>query len=127
MQTTNTSTNVFLSIVKGAGLALAFSFLSAVVFASILRVSALPDSVIYPTNQTLKAVSIALGVLVFVRGEKGWAQGMAISALFTALSYLLFAAIGNDFSLSYIIFAELFLSLVVGGLCGIIAVNLRNR
>lgn len=126
MQST-TNTNLFISIFKSAGLSVAVSFLFAVIFASVLRVTALPDSVIYPVNQTLKVISIAAGVLAFVRGEKGWLQGMAVGALFTALSYLLFAAIGNDFSLSYLIFAELFVGLASGGLCGMIAVNLRRE
>ena len=124
MQTT--TTNVFISILKAAGLALVFSFLAAVGFAGILRTTALPDSVIYPVNQTLKVVSIALGVFAFVRGEKGWLQGILVSFLFTAFSYLLFSAIGNDFSLSYLLFAELALTLVAGALSGIIAVNVKS-
>ncbi|MBO4939555.1 MAG: TIGR04086 family membrane protein [Clostridia bacterium] len=125
MQTT--TTNIFISILKAAGLSLAFSFLAAVVFAGILRATALPDSVIYPVNQTLKVLSIAIGVLAFVRGEKGWLQGMAASLLFTAFSYLLFSAVGNDFSLSYLLFAELALTLIAGGLCGVIAVNVKSQ
>lgn len=121
-----TTTNTFVSIFKAAGLALAFSFLTVVAFAGILRVTALPDSVIYPVTQTLKGLSIALGVLAFVRGEKGWLQGMAASLLFTALSYLVFAAVGNDFSMSYLLFVELAFTLITGGLCGVIAVNMRS-
>ena len=120
-----TTTNNFISILKSAGLALAFSFLAAVIFAGILRVTPLPDSVIYPVNQTLKVVSIAIGTLAFVRGEKGWLKGMASALLFTAFSYLLFSAVGNDFSLSYLLFAELALTLAAGGLCGVIAVNVK--
>jgi putative membrane protein (TIGR04086 family) len=120
-----TTTNNFISILKSAGLALAFSFLAAVIFAGILRVTPLPDSVIYPVNQTLKVISIAIGTLAFVRGEKGWLKGMASALLFTAFSYLLFSAVGNDFSLSYLLFAELALTLAAGGLCGVIAVNVK--
>ena len=118
--------NIFFTIIKGVLLSVAVSFLFAITFAAVLRAAALPDSVIYPVNQTLKALAIAIGALVFVRGEKGWLQGAAIGLLTTALSYLAFSAIGGDFSLSWLIFVELFLALLIGAVGGIVAVNLRS-
>ena len=114
------------NIIKGVALALAFSLLASIVLASILQFSPLPDKVIYPINQTVKVVAIMLGALVFVREEKGFLQGVAIGALFTALSYLSFSALGGDFSLSWLIFAELALALFVGAVSGAIAVNIRR-
>ncbi len=121
-----TTGNVFFRIIKGVGLALAISFLSAIVLANVLTFTSLPDKVIYPVNQTVKVLAIAISALVFVRGEKGLLQGVAIGALFTALSYLAFSALGGDFSLSWLIFAELALAVLCGGVCGAVAVNLRR-
>ncbi|MBQ7830906.1 MAG: TIGR04086 family membrane protein [Clostridia bacterium] len=118
--------NVFFTIIKGVLLSLAISFLLAVSFAAILRATVLPDSVIYPVNQTLKALAIAVGALTFVRGARGWLQGGAIGLLTTALSYLAFSAIGGDFSLSWLILVELIIALSVGTLSGIVAVNFRG-
>lgn len=126
MQNESTAGSVIFRIIKGVGLALAFSFLAAVVLANVLQFSPLPDKVIYPVNQTVKVLAVILGALVFVRGEKGLVQGVAIGALFTALSYLTFSALGGDFSLSWTIFAELALSLFAGAVSGAIAVNLRK-
>ena len=123
---TDVKTNGIFQILKGTGLALALSFLGVIILASILRLTPLSDSVIYPVNQTVKVISVALGALLFIRGEKGFAKGGAIGALFTALSYLSFSAIGGDFSLSWLIFAELALVVFAGMLCGAIAVNLRR-
>ena len=119
--------NGFFQIIKGVALALAFSVLSAVVLASILQTTSLPDKVIYPVNQTLKAVCITVGALACVRGEKGFIKGGAIALLFTALSYLAFSAIGGDYSLSWMIAVEVFISLMTGVLSGSIAVNLRRN
>ena len=127
MQNETTTGGAIFRIIKGVGLALAFSFLASVVFASILQFSPLPDKVIYPINQTVKVVAIVLGALVCVRGEKGLLQGLAIGGLFTALSYLAFSALGGDFSLSWLIFAELALALFVGAISGAIAVNLKRE
>lgn len=114
-------------IIKGTGLALVLSLVTALLFAVLLRCTYIPDSLIYPVNQTLKAICIIVGALVCVRGEKGFIKGGAIALLFTALSYLAFSAIGGDFSLSWMIVVEVFLALMTGVLSGSIAVNLRRN
>ena len=118
--------NGFFSIVKATGFALAFSLLSAVIFAVILQTTSLSERVIYPINQTIKGISIALGVLFLVRGEKGWLKGVAVGLLFTALSYLAFSAIGGDFSLGWLILLEVLIAALVGAISGSLAVNLRR-
>ncbi|MBQ3220411.1 MAG: TIGR04086 family membrane protein [Clostridia bacterium] len=125
MQDKSTVGNGLFQVIKGAGLALAFSFLAAVVFANILRFTPLPDSVIYPVNQTVKIIAVCLGTLVFVRGEKGFIKGGGIALVFTALSYLAFSSLGGDFSLSWLIFAELGVALFAGVVSGAVAVNMR--
>ena len=113
-------------IVKAVLLSLAVSLLASVVFAVILRAASWGEGVIYPVNQIVKVVSIALGALVFVRGEKGWLKGGAVGLLFTALSYLAFSALGGDFSLSWLIFVEVGVAFLAGALSGILAVNLKK-
>ena len=127
MQNQSTVGNGFFQVLKGAGFALVFSLLASVVFANVLRFTPLPDSVIYPVNQTVKSVAVCLGTLLFVRGEKGFFKGGGVSLLFTALSYLAFSAFGGDFSLSWLIFAELAVALLTGTVSGAVAVNLRRN
>ena len=125
MQNENSFDGVF-SIVKGALFSVAFSLLFAIVFAVILRAGSITDTVIYPINQAVKVVAVAIGTLLFVRGEKGWIKGGVIGLIFTALSYLAFSAIGGDFSLSWLIVVELAVGFFSGALSGIIAVNLKR-
>ena len=114
--------NGFFSVFKGAGVALALS-LAAV---AILACFPLSSAIVYPIAQTVKVLSVALGTLVFVRGEKGWLKGSGIGLVFTALSYLAFSAIGGDFSLSWLIFLEVLLAALSGALSGAIAVNIKR-
>ena len=114
------------TIIKAAGLALAVSLFGAVFFAVILRIGDIQEKMIYPINQTLKGVAIVLGTLLCVRGEKGWLKGGGAGLLFTALSYLAFSALGGDFSLSWLIFAEIIFAFVLGGIGGMLAVNLKK-
>ena len=113
-------------VVKGVGLAVAISLLGAIIFAVILRNCSLSDKVIYPVNQTMKSVALAVGVLLVTKGEKGWLKGGTIGALYTMVSYLSFSAIGGSFSLSWLIVAELVLAVVTGSVSGIIAVNVKR-
>ena len=114
------------SIIKGVACAVAVSLLGAIVFAVLLRGGLLSDKVLYPINQALKSVALIVGVLLFIRGEKGLLKGAVVGVLFTAVSYLAFSAIGSDFSVSWLIFAELALAVLVGGISGILAVNLKR-
>ena len=120
------SFNEGFSIVKGVACAVAVSLLGAIVFAVLLRGGFLSDRVIYPINQALKSLSLIVGVLLFIRGEKGLVKGVVVGLLFTAVSYLAFSAVGNDFSLSWLIFVELAVAVLVGGISGILAVNLTR-
>ena len=114
-------------MVKATALSLGIAFLAIVVFSGVLQHSTLSDSWIYPVNQTVKLVAIAIGTLVFVRGEKGFWKGGVIALAFTALSYLTFSALGGDFSLGWVVLVELLLSLLTGVICGAIAVNRKRN
>ena len=118
--------NVFFQIAKGVGLALSFSLLAVIIFASVKTATAVPDKWVRPVNQTIKVLSVALGAFFCVRGEKGWLQGLGVGALFTALSFLTFSALGGAFSISWLIFAELGLAMLTGGVFGALAVNIKR-
>lgn len=125
MNETTYGNGVF-TIVKAVLLSLAVSLLAAVVFAVILQAAPMAQRTIYTVNQVLKAVALAVGVLAFIRGEKGWLKGGVSGLLFTGLSYLAFSAIGGDFSLSWLIFAELAIAFLVGAISGSLAVNMKK-
>lgn len=127
MQEESTYGNGFFTVVKGLLCALVVALLATVIFATVLQAAPLPDSVIYPVNQIIKGVAIALGSVLFVRGEKGWLRGGAVGLLFTALSYLGFSALGGDFSMSWLILLELAIALITGALGGALGVNLQQR
>ena len=124
--TDSTFLSVAFQIVKAALAAVAACVVGAFVFALVLRFSAIPDRAILPVNETLKAAAICLGAMLFIKGDKGLLKG-ALTGVFTvALSYLAFSALGGDFSLSWLIFAELFFGAVVGGASGVAAVNFKS-
>lgn len=118
--------NGLFSVIKAVCLALGISFLSVLIFASVLRCTHVSDKAIYPINQTIKVISIFLGGLFFINGDKGWLKGLGVGALFTAVSYLTFSALGGGFALSGLAVAELALGIIAGILSGIVAVNSKR-
>ena len=118
--------NGFFAVIKAVLLSLGISLLAAVIFAVILQGGYMNEGGVYAITQTIKGISIAIGTLVFVRGEKGWLKGGGVGLLYTALSYLAFSALGGDFSRSWLIFVEVGVALLTGALSGILAVNLKK-
>jgi putative membrane protein (TIGR04086 family) len=116
----------FLQIFKAVLIALACSVGFTLLLAFVLRVANLTDGIILPANVCIKAVSLLLGCFCALRGEKGWLRGGIAGVLFIALSGLLFAFIGGDFSFSWLIIAEVAFGVIVGALAGIFAVNIKG-
>lgn len=113
-------------IVKGTGIAVLFALVATVLFSFILRLPPLPDSVIMPVDQCIKALAVLFGCLFSLRGEKGWLKGLAVGMLTVALTGFVFSAVARDFSFSLLLLAEFAFGAVAGLLSGIVAVNLRS-
>ena len=114
-------------ILKSVGIALIFSLICVAALGSALRFFGVSDKIVYPINQAVKVFSIVLGCLAGLREEKGFIKGVGVGLMFTALSYLAFSALGGDFSLSWLIFAEIAIGAVAGAIGGALAVNLRRN
>lgn len=113
-------------IVKGTGIAVLFALVATVLFSFILRLTPVPDSVIMPVDQCIKAFAVLFGCLFSLRGEKGWLKGLAVGMLTVALTGFVFSAVARDFSFSLLLLAEFAFGAVAGLLSGIVAVNIRS-
>ena len=113
-------------IVKGTGIAVLFALVATVLFSFILRLTPVPDSVIMPVDQCIKALAVLFGCLFSLRGEKGWLKGLAVGMLTVALTSSVLSADTREFSLSLLLLAEFAFGAVAGLLSGIVAVNLRS-
>ena len=113
-------------IVKGTGIAVLFALVATVLFSFILRLTPVPDSVIMPVDQCIKALAVLFGCLFSLRGEKGWLKGLAVGMLTVALTGFVFSAVARDFSFSLLLLAEFAFGAVAGLLSGIVGVNLRS-
>ena len=122
---TETGLNFFQTL-KAAIIAVACALVLTVTFAVVLKFSSLPDKIILPVNLCIKAISVLVGCLCALRGEKGWLRGGIAGLIFTFLSGLLFSFVGGGASFSWLLIVEVLFGFVAGALAGIFAVNIKG-
>ena len=120
--------NFILDILKGTIYAIAISLVLILVFALLIRFLNIPDSFIMPANQAIKIISIFLGCFWALRGtDKGFIKGCIIGMVYSILSYLIFSILCGNFKFGFTTFSDILFSLVLGGICGILCVNIKTR
>lgn len=120
--------SVFSNILKGALIALVVSLLLVLLFAFVLRFIPISDSLISPINQVIKGVSILIGAIFGLKKSKemGLISGLIIGFLYTVLAFVTFAVLSGNFAFSAAVLNDLLFASIIGGISGIIAVNLKK-
>ena len=112
-------------VVKGVVLSVAITFALTFLFALILQLFNLGDGAIRPVNTILKVVAVFLGCFLSVRAEKGLLKGAIVGGISLLLTCFALGAIGGHFPSLF--FLELLFGVIVGGISGIITVNVKKR
>ena len=117
------------STIKGSLSALSFSLILVLIFAFMLRFFAISDGLITIIIEIIKGASILGGTIIAMKKckEMGFLTGLAIGIAFTALSFTLFSILDSfTFEFSRTLLKDLLFGSLIGGISGIIAVNLRG-
>ncbi len=117
--------NIF-QIVKATAASIIFSLLFVLVFTLLVRLFSIPSSAVKPVNQVFKIISIAVGGLIFIRGDKGLIKGAVFGVFAVTLTFLLFGLISGSLSFSWKFAVEILIGAVAGAVTGIIAVNIKK-
>lgn len=119
--------NFIVQVIKSALASLLFSLVFVLVFTLIIQLARLSVGVIKPVNQVFKIISVAVGCLIFIKGERGLFKGAASGLLSTVAAYLLFSAIGDSFSFGWTTVTEFLLGAVAGAISGLISARCRQN
>ena len=114
-------------IVRGVVTALLTTLVSVLVFAFILSVTNLSDGVIKPINQIIKVVSVFLGCFLSVREDKGFVKGGLIGLISAILTLLIFSLLAGGVNSWGSAIIDLVCGFIMGGLSGVISVNLPRK
>lgn len=118
--------DIVFQIIKAWVAAVVFALIFVLVFTLVLQLFSVGAEVIKPVNQVFKVICLALGCIIFLRGEKGLIKGAIAGILYIVTTYLIFGAIGGGFAFGWLQLAELAIGIFAGGVSGIIAVNIKK-
>lgn len=116
------------SIIKGSFVAVSCSLLLILIFAFLLKFTNIPESIITPINQVIKGISVFSGVFLGISNtrRRGLVIGFLIGLVYSLIAFFVFALLAGYFVLDLTFLTDMCFSSVVGGICGIICVNLKK-
>ena len=117
-----------LTLAKSVFWALSVSLLCILIFAFVVKFTALPESAIMPINQVIKFLSIFIGCWVASKKIKsnGWLWGLVIGAVYTLLAFIVFSILDGEFRFTLSLLNDFVFGAIAGLISGIIAFNLRK-
>ena len=114
------------SIIKGVATATIVTLIGILIFAGVVKLASLSQMVIKSVNQFIKILSMFLGCFFCISGKNGLIKGIVIGVMSMIVIYVLFTLIGGQVSFGKEFFIDVIFGLIVGGVSGIIAVNVKK-
>lgn len=117
----------FAQVLKAVAAAFIFTLALILIFALILKSANMSSLAVKTVNQFIKAISLFAGCFLFLKEGKGLIKGALVGVLWAALVYASFALFGKGEFTALAIVADFIFAMVIGGLSGVIAVNMRSK
>lgn len=120
---------VWINVLKGTLVALAVSLVGILIFAFFIKYVAVPTSAIKPINQVIKGLSLLIGTFVALKksSQMGLINGILIGLSYTILAFVVFSILDGNFTFSKTLVNDLLFGGIIGGICGVIAVNFKKK
>jgi putative membrane protein (TIGR04086 family) len=122
----NREENIFLPTLIGACFTVIVSLIAVIIFSVIVKNFNISSTVIKTVNQFIKSITIFAGCMIFVLGSGGIYKGAILGGISSVILQLIFSLIAGSFIGFKTIFIDLIFCAVIGGICGIISVNLKK-
>lgn len=117
----------FFSVVKAIFLTVIISLIGVLIFAFVVKFADVSDIAIKIVNQFIKVVAVFCGCYFSLSGNKGLIKGVVAGLISCALLYLIFSLLSGTELLNLKTLIDLLFVSAVGGISGVIAVNLRAK
>ncbi len=123
------SPKAWLTVLKGSLVALSISLVSILIFAFFIKYVAVPTNAIKPINQVIKGLSLLIGTFVALKkvDKMGLINGLLIGLAYTVLAFVVFSILDGHFEFTKSLVNDLLFGGLIGGICGVIAVNFRRK
>ncbi len=121
----NFLTDFLLPIIKAVLLAVIVTLAGVLIFAFLLKFLSLTHIAVKIVNQFIKVASIFIGGLIFLKEGKGIVKGILLGVLYAIIVQAVFSLIsGTALKFEWL---DLGFCILIGGISGIIAVNLKSK
>lgn len=116
-----------LLVSKGSVFAVMITLFFIILFAFVMQLSSLSETVIRPVVQVIRILSIAVGGAYVARNSanKGWLKGAATGVCYVILVSLIGMVSGGQFAFDRILLSDTLMAIVVGAAGGAIGINIR--
>lgn len=121
------SKKFFSSVLKAVFLTVIVSLIGVLIFALIVKFADISGTAIKVINQFIKVIAVFCGCYFSLAGDKGLFKGIATGLISTLLLYLIFSLLSGAEVFGIKMLTDLIFVAVIGGISGIIAVNLRGK
>lgn len=119
--------NKIMPYVIGGIVSIIASLLLIILFALLIKWFSLPNSIITPVNLVIKAVSIFIGLNFVLKDKtKGLIKGAIFGSVYCAFAFIVFSILAGTFSIGISFLLDLLYTVSVGGVIGIILVNIKK-
>lgn len=116
-----------LQVTKAVLAAILVSLAFVLIFTFIIQLFNVPPEAVKPVNQVFKIVAVAVGGILFIRGEHGLVKGFIYGVVAIILTYFIFAFIAGVLNITWLVVPEMLLGGVAGAISGVIAVNIKKK
>lgn len=116
-----------LVILKASLLAVIVTLAGFLIFALVMKLANLQETVIPPVNQAIRIISIALGGAIAARSSRtrGWLKGALTGILYIVWALVISAIFGGKYAFDTVLLSDVLLGIVVGAIGGIIGINIE--
>lgn len=117
----------FLVILKASLFAVIISLICFVLFALVMKLANLQESIIPPVNQAIRIVSMVVGGAAAARSSKskGWLKGALTGLLYIVWAFIISGIFGGGYIFDTVLLSDVLLGIVVGAIGGIIGINIE--
>lgn len=126
MSSKERNSSLITPIIKGVVLQIIIVLVAVLVFSLIVKIFALSNGAVKLANQIIKALSVLFACLFSVKESKGLVKGALIGGIGCVLTQLIFLLISGSFSFLALVLDVIF-GIIVGGLSGIVSVNVSSK
>lgn len=125
---TNTKSGFFISLIKGAFVAILISLVGILLFALFIKFVDISDSWIMPINQVIKLISILFGVKIFLKGSSGFGlfKGALLGIIYTIFAFIIFSILSSSFSIDFTLLYDVLFGCIMGAICGVICISVTK-